>query len=295
MQGTADFMAGEIESQLYRFLPGLTPPTTPVDSQKQPRQIPKYPSIIDSYEASTHRDDEPIITPAIRYNPLHDLESLWWIAVYFIVKHEVFDPTDPETEGQFASATQWKYAADLFDTNSLKRITFEIPFHFLTHTSCLQPVILPIITRLENMRCSLIYRYHQAERNLDTIDRNTGGQLYQMFYSIFQGVAQAKRFKNVFIRPFTPYDVVRKAKWPKVDDVDPGEPIPKSSFKRARSQPDEDSEAPDQHPDNVELNREAKRRRTTVPHKTHGRRSRPYLPRQAKSQRDGITVENCIR
>lgn len=31
----------------------------------------------------------PTLTP-LRYNPLHDLESLWWVGVYFLLKREIF-------------------------------------------------------------------------------------------------------------------------------------------------------------------------------------------------------------
>lgn len=58
VQGTLDFMAAEVESETYSFLP---------------------PSDLSS--------DTAIEFPVFRYNFLHDLESLWWVALWMIFNH----------------------------------------------------------------------------------------------------------------------------------------------------------------------------------------------------------------
>ncbi|KAF7795938.1 hypothetical protein EIP86_007105 [Pleurotus ostreatoroseus] len=286
--GTADFMACEIETQLYLFLPGLTPPTTPDDPQKRSSKPLSISTLVDEYEEGIQR--ELPAAPAIRYNPLHDLESLWWIAVYFIVKREVVDESDPETFGRVASIAQRNYAAQLFDAPTLRQVTFQDHCHFLQNTESLQPIIQPIAKRLNTLRCILISRYRATERDLENIGRDSAGEIHQEFYQMFQTIAEADYYKNLKVRPFTPLDAATNIQWRILDDSaqDHVQPQCPSSSKRQLSELNEDNSSSPQDPIyDLDAQRDVKRRRQVDEHPTHDLRprSRPYLPRRAKSRR----------
>ncbi|KIM74225.1 hypothetical protein PILCRDRAFT_828383 [Piloderma croceum F 1598] len=63
--GTLGFMSVEIESPSYHYHP-------------QPDQ---------TLDDSDPEAENPISAPPFRYNPLHDMESIWWVGVWFIFCH----------------------------------------------------------------------------------------------------------------------------------------------------------------------------------------------------------------
>jgi len=63
-QGTFDFMSVEVELQHYSFIPKLAE-----IALFKPKVASRLPAL------------------TFYYNPLHDLESLWWIAVWIILTH----------------------------------------------------------------------------------------------------------------------------------------------------------------------------------------------------------------
>lgn len=63
-------MAGEVQIQQYEHLP-----IAQVSTWKQ-----------------TQAED---VDPPFRYNALHDVESIWWIAVWVLFCNEVDSPADP--------------------------------------------------------------------------------------------------------------------------------------------------------------------------------------------------------
>ncbi len=88
-QGTTNFVAAEVQSQAYefrprdpiRFLPFLD--TSGIASHVRETSV-------DSNICSEIAHRGTVLSP-FRYNPLHDLESLWWIAVYFVFTTEVLN------------------------------------------------------------------------------------------------------------------------------------------------------------------------------------------------------------
>ena len=110
-QGTSGFMSVETENQKYNFLPRDLPLKidSAADSERSPERL--------SPGRSGHESKEKFEIPPFRYNPLHDLESLWWVAVYFVAVKQVIrtGETDPpfdvlETPRQYATKlfTEWE-------------------------------------------------------------------------------------------------------------------------------------------------------------------------------------------
>ncbi|KAJ3521814.1 hypothetical protein NM688_g8969 [Phlebia brevispora] len=123
--GTPGFIALEVVIGKYRFPPrkDSLPPSgehTLMEKVREtkdgkpvfkdaPKAVPTYHSV----------DGEGL--PDVRYNPLHDLESLWWVAVHFIATQEIYNADGAESEPFVASAAQRQYAAELFDDTGRRR------------------------------------------------------------------------------------------------------------------------------------------------------------------------------
>ncbi|KAJ3552022.1 hypothetical protein NM688_g4376 [Phlebia brevispora] len=102
--GTPGFLALEAEVGRYRFPPPKNPPPQPSSSKytlmERLRGMKDGKPIADEIAKPDlfYREEDGEDLPAVRYNPLHDLESVWWIAVYFVVTHEVHNADGAEGE-----------------------------------------------------------------------------------------------------------------------------------------------------------------------------------------------------
>lgn len=77
----------------------------------------------------TVRFESPPPTPPFRYNPLHDLESLWWLAVYFTLNRE--------TDGAHDRVAQRSAAREFFYNYQNRQHTLLIPTYFAGKLRCL--------------------------------------------------------------------------------------------------------------------------------------------------------------
>ena len=91
-------MSIEAAAHAYRFVGGGEPeseqPVTQDDLLEIGRALALHISSTDAEESSLH-DTQPRVQPkqaepsasisVFRYNPLHDIESLWWLLVYLLL------------------------------------------------------------------------------------------------------------------------------------------------------------------------------------------------------------------
>ena len=97
--------------------------------------------------------------PPFRYNALHDLESLWWVAVYFLVKRRVVDETQdpPSPEDMVALAPQCRLASQLFDEKHPERLgTLTVDGILVDHARILHPSVHRIAILLDRLREGLL-------------------------------------------------------------------------------------------------------------------------------------------
>jgi hypothetical protein len=73
LQGTMHFMSVEVAARIFLFIPQQS--TEPAKFQDKLRQIQHHKSI---------KNNTPTKLPFV-HNHLHDLESLWWVAVWVII------------------------------------------------------------------------------------------------------------------------------------------------------------------------------------------------------------------
>lgn len=136
-----------------------------------------------------------------RYNPLHDLESLWWIAVYFLVKKDALvdenycAPSHPEKTH--------KWSKTLF-IDRKKRNHFLSSNYECAHLSnCVAPQLASALRHLDDMRQDLIQAYHIAEdlsRPEVTIDAADCG-LYEGMGLIFEKISQESNASQISLAP----------------------------------------------------------------------------------------------
>ncbi|KAF9233709.1 hypothetical protein BU15DRAFT_53550 [Melanogaster broomeanus] len=137
--GTADFMACEVEAQRYLFV------------EKSAKAGPR------SYFTPV---TAPVVRPPFRANPLHDLESLWWILMW-VIHYHVDGGTQELPRVQEAAYRDYFPGLKLppgqsrlgFLSTALNDDAFLPPFH-------------PAVRAADDMRLTLFDSYRLAEKGL---------------------------------------------------------------------------------------------------------------------------------
>ncbi|KAJ3557297.1 hypothetical protein NM688_g1545 [Phlebia brevispora] len=202
--GTPKYMAIEVNIQSYifsnpnPFSPSrtLNPPrlATPERSSSPAAELPTPADSNDSYEIPNH--------PIFRYNALHDMESLWWVAVYAIFNREVDAPLDDGHNT--ASEKQRLHAENMFGNREDRFHTLVMPRGFVQKIPSLHPSIRHAACILDNMRRSLVRWYHKVEADLDSIDHTRCAEgLSDIFVEGFTEIAQHGASQHIRFRPFT--------------------------------------------------------------------------------------------
>ncbi|KAJ3558267.1 hypothetical protein NM688_g1024 [Phlebia brevispora] len=322
--GTDDFIAVEVDGQKYLFQSAPTtfsPPILdvpehdfmdtliaalgPTDGAFPPGttvfKISKlFPEESSSLPPGSHGDrpksnvplaaqpvkhDEP---SPFRYNPLHDLESVWWTVVYFILTKEIFIADDPDSRSSvIASDAQRCNAERLFYDFPSRRDTVRHLGDFARRVQDVSPGMSEIGKILENMRRQLVEVYRIVERNPRALNYDSIRILYEPFSQCFDIIAENKKIQAFKIREFT---IIPDS----ADDLLESERSEATSStssctsgKRSRSDFERHSASPSlSEKDEAQSGRKSKKIKTQHPEEPgqpNGRR-RPYLPRRAKTQ-----------
>ncbi|GJE94442.1 hypothetical protein PsYK624_106120 [Phanerochaete sordida] len=200
--GTATYMSIEVSAGKYLFRFGHATPkeetsttTENVVDQCDRRDKPMAPMAL-SVDIDLPVDHH---TPAMwRYNPLNDMESLWWASAYFVFDKDVtFVPRDP----QYPLPDSLVEAEDVRRVRLLDQHAFsDRIFHRidLGQRMCMVvasgslagdiPTLHPylrarIAPELEEMRQALIACYREAEKDVEKIGRSVAQPLYRAFYT----------------------------------------------------------------------------------------------------------------
>lgn len=139
-----------------------------------------------------------------RYNPLHDLESLWWVAVYFLYRREIVQPTGVASSRQSESASwnpeaQRAYADKIF-CDQLARYIAITDADFGRNIEVLHPSIRPLASLLENVRVQLVAFYRKAEADTDSVDHRCADGLHEVFVEKFVRIANSSNARGVQLR-----------------------------------------------------------------------------------------------
>ncbi|KAJ3558270.1 hypothetical protein NM688_g1023 [Phlebia brevispora] len=291
--GTAKFMAVEVDRQRYPLQ--LRP-----DNAILPQVREKYPEKCAAAEKKFAEDPTLLgqNPSGFRYNALHDLESLWWIAAYYLIMKEVVDCSAPvetgpsEEEGTdpfVASHAQKVFATDIFITRELRRFCFTLASIFAETVHEVIPERLwKIAQKLEDLREELMCRYYAEELDCESIDSTSADGLHEIFHDTFLGIAELEENQGLTVRPFTVPKPIYHHPDSDVSVQIPSPPRP--SVKRKHLGP---RTAPLRSGDDEALTKRSPRKKRRLDENTYpdlaipnntevAKRLRPYLPRRAK-------------
>ncbi|KAF7795043.1 hypothetical protein EIP86_006187 [Pleurotus ostreatoroseus] len=137
------------------------------------------------------------------YNPLHDLESLWWIAVYVLVAKKVV--SDDSTSGQTPEELQGQrqLASDLFWEKGKRSFALKSSTYFSRELHNLHPSLRAIASLVDDLRRSLVRAYLNAERDITALpsDFDIAQNLHIEFGQGFCGIAKVLEDNDIEICP----------------------------------------------------------------------------------------------
>ena len=142
--------------------------------------------------------------PKFRYFPLHDLESLWWIAAHFIigrvVTHE--DPNalearsggDDELDETYR-LKHMEFAEETFGRDGARINVLTAGFYFFSMLDFLHPAVRDAGDLLQESRLALVKAYKTAEKDLHNMDFHSSADgVYEMLRDCFMAIAE--KFKD---------------------------------------------------------------------------------------------------
>lgn len=264
-------MAVEIENQCYEFL-RIFIPSSPTDHTE--RAIRRYlkrdvNTSVDALSPSPPREEEKYKKPPFRYNPLHDLESLWWIAVYFIVVRVTVHSGNPEPPEPI-SGSHRVYATNLFSDRDIRLWTMINDGRFLQDTEDLPKITAELILALENLREVLSETYRTLEYDFSSPDTIWGADLADYFAQVFELIAGAEEIQPLTVRPFPHYSYAVKEESEQDSEHLNSSTSSSNSRKRGRDATEETPVAAEQS-----AGRRTKKVKAKLPR-------RPYLHRRTK-------------
>ncbi|KAF7795042.1 hypothetical protein EIP86_006186 [Pleurotus ostreatoroseus] len=169
--------------------------------------------------ARTYSGKLPILKKsALRlvYRPLHDLESLWWVAVYFVVNREVgsVGGKRPCAVSAESAKNQESLASNLLRNQGYRGLTLTVTGKFeKAIQESLHPSILPAAAGLVGLRDKLVEEYRHAERDILKIDffkMVEHGDLHWHFQNSFYAAAAELLGNDVGIYRYNAPDLKRK-------------------------------------------------------------------------------------
>ncbi|KAI5996896.1 hypothetical protein F5J12DRAFT_725499 [Pisolithus orientalis] len=159
--GTLDFMACEVEAQKYLFEP------------------PKVLSVADFFKDNKDKDKFPY-----KFNPLHDMESLWWIATWILYRHV-------DKVGHQQSEAQRKWFDELFPGRFNARFSaFSADVDYEVLPTSFQPAAFTVVSA---MRQALKIAYIASENSMPPAYTDALAELQRVFTShLADGVKHSK-------------------------------------------------------------------------------------------------------
>ena len=214
--------------------------------------------------------------PPFRYNGLHDLESLWWVAVYFIYKRRVVDETqDGPQEGDTTNLVeQYKNYLRIFKYEDQRYWVMTGPGLNGDYRLGLHPAVHPIVDILEGVRQDLVSVYTEKEDNLEGNDLHP--YIHMGLADSLLRVAEAG-FHHIKLVPLPKFELHGQVF------------VPKASAPVATHQGTKHSvhgRAEDEAGEETQPAKRARTSRNNKPPLPNRGRTRPYLPRKAKPLRN---------
>lgn len=209
-------MAVEVNQQAYCFLPvNNTPTIVPravlefVDATPSRENMDK---MVKAYSQEVLNNPvvlprKPVVSPPpFTYNPLHDFESIWWLAVWLLFYREVAPDGDDEAldeEEYRIVENQRREAYKLFHQEDCRSMALTYNGFFSGSIGFLHPSVQAAGYGLEISRAALVNAYTLAEQNRNPIDYTLAGE--GVYENVAQGFFQAVSAlggEDIKVRPF---------------------------------------------------------------------------------------------
>lgn len=136
------------------------------------------------------RTEAPPDTP-FRYNPLHDLESIFWLALYLLLTGRLIDVGEGGTEVTTEHRRAQHQLSNILFRDLAFRMTIMRPGVLQSHLTNLHPRIAEIAKLLDGVRSRLTSAFVKSEENLKepipfTVAESTGayGGILEKFEEI---------------------------------------------------------------------------------------------------------------
>lgn len=153
-----------------------------------------------------HECWEALMHAPLRYNPLHDLESLWWISSYFLLTHAVVDGDDaPDEKHAQARAEQLDRQCTsverLFVDGSERHWVMIMESNFQQELCCLHRSMRKAGAAVAEARDALAKAYHYAEKDMKSREFSVRAKTYDTMRRRFSYVSKHLRKHNVKTEP----------------------------------------------------------------------------------------------
>ncbi|EED78588.1 predicted protein [Postia placenta Mad-698-R] len=213
--GTRPFMAVEVYDLDYWFTSSKRQTAQAECCKPPPKPAASRLDRVDSMQRGNHEDideledSDCIPTTPFRYNPLHDLESIWWVAIYFVFNKSVVKvggkPPSMDTLQRGSYNAQKRYAELLITSphDRLKALAHETALaKSITH---LHAAMRKIAGGLIEIKKGLVNCYLEAGKQLDLIHHTVGQDLVDdVFITWFGYLLNALQKEDIEI------DILRK-------------------------------------------------------------------------------------
>lgn len=199
-QGTEDVMAVEVMHQRYLFSKQYIVIKTKARKEERRKvgdwvngKVKDDPRIKSTYDPL-----EYIAAPLWSYNPLHDMESIFWICLSYVLYKDVYcDPLPPnrhkapvesEEEREQRLRAHYSFRHDLLDARGYRSLVMTahdlLPRHLSAHP--LHSVITPFSSLLVALREILVERFRAVECSDEPITNMRADAVYGVFIQQFR-------------------------------------------------------------------------------------------------------------
>lgn len=165
--------------------------------------VPQLPTI-DEAGGVANVDKVKISTP-FRHNPLHDLESILWLALYMLLCSDLVKKDSSITEEDWNQSmdAHGRLAAKFFTDKEYRARALGGEVHFEESLDTLLPEAQSVMLKLNQMRGLIVTRYHDVEQHLDknsSIRSDVAADICPMIKEILWNVTEYLRKNNFEIK-----------------------------------------------------------------------------------------------
>lgn len=143
----------------------------------------------------------PSLPPPFRYHSLHDLESLWWIALYYTICKDVIDHSESNRETRVRK--QLELGKKLFWRGMSRQTAFRDTGMLLWQLQCLHPSLHHVAQSLEQARLVLKQALLTSETDLHSIPLDVTDQVYRDVSRHLDAIAHLPSLDGLYTRDFS--------------------------------------------------------------------------------------------